>query len=742
MSSSVSPSVHASVAVRHGRPTLLLDGRPTVSLLYALTDCPGARWTWEEVPARNLALFAEQGCRLFQADLWLESLLQPDGSLDLTLARRQIGGVLAVCPDARVMLRIHLNPPPAWCEAHPEECVRYADAPAEPEVRRGLERWIGRDNDAPVRASFSSLAWRDWATDVLSRFCTGLAATPEGGALFALQVAYGVYGEWHQFGFFCHEPDTSPAATRAFQRWARARYGDDAGLAAAWNQPGLKIDTIVPPDVPAREASRLAMLRDPATQRPVIDYFLFLHEGLADVVVHFARTIKRTWPRPVLTATFFGYFYCAFGREAAGGHLGLERLLASPDIDCVCATPSYTPSALPLGGTGNARGLVDAVRRAGKLWLEEMDRATSVCGCPWDKAFQSTLADDIAVLRRNLLQSITRGGGTWCYDFGPVAGTPAFARLGTIGWWDDPALQTAWRELHQLATGRLERPYSRESDVLLLHDPWSFAHTASARHDPARTVFGVMPVSSVDPVSRLLTDGVVEALHRSGLIHTDALLSELPRLDLSPYRLVIFATTPVLDEAQRRHVHTQVARAGRHLVFLGYAGWSDGRQLGPERASSLTGLPTRVESKPAAATFDLDGVVERIDLGRSFAVPVYDASDGQVMGRWADGTIAAARQEDPETTRWSLALPPQTPAAWRAIGRRAGCRVLNEHDDTTLLGHGLLVVHTLPGGERTLRLPGGTSIALTLPPRSTTTLDAETGQLLLGAKYPPATAPL
>jgi len=236
---------------------------------------------------------------------------------------------------------------------------------------------------------------------------------------------------------------------------------------------------------------------------------------------------------------------------------------------------------------------------------------------------------------------------------------------------------------------------------------------------------------------------VVEALHRSGLIHTDALLSELPRLDLSPYRLVIFATTPVLDEAQRRHVHTQVARAGRHLVFLGYAGWSDGRQLGPELATPLTGLPTRLESKSdGAATFDLDGVVERIDLGRSFAVPVYDAPDGQVMGRWADGTIAAARQEDPETTRWTLALPPQTPAAWRAIGRRAGCRVLNEHDDTTLLGHGLLVVHTLPGGERTLRLPGGTSIALTLPPRSTTTLDAETGQLLLGAKYPPATAPL
>ena len=74
--------VHARVEKRAGRATLLLNERPVAPLLYALSDCPGARWTWEEVPARNIALFASQGVRLFQADISLEMLLGPDGRID------------------------------------------------------------------------------------------------------------------------------------------------------------------------------------------------------------------------------------------------------------------------------------------------------------------------------------------------------------------------------------------------------------------------------------------------------------------------------------------------------------------------------------------------------------------------------------------------------------------------------------------------------------------------------------
>ena len=107
MPSSTRPPFHATVESRHGRAVLLLNGQPTAPMIYALTDCPGGRFTWEEVPQRNLRLFAENGCRLFQADLWLEWLLGPDDALDVTLAQRQVRGILDACPDAAVMLRVH-----------------------------------------------------------------------------------------------------------------------------------------------------------------------------------------------------------------------------------------------------------------------------------------------------------------------------------------------------------------------------------------------------------------------------------------------------------------------------------------------------------------------------------------------------------------------------------------------------------------------------------------------------------
>lgn len=675
--------------------------------------------------------------RLFQADIFLEMLLTREGGLDVTLARRQVAGILAVCPDARVMLRVHLNPPPAWCAAHPDECVGYADGPAQPEERRGLERWLGRDNEQPLRASPYSDKWRAWAHAHLTSFCVELGATVEGGAVFALQVAYGVYGEWHQFGFFCHEPDTGVAAENAFRRWAMVRHGGEAGLAKAWDRPGMVGADVRAPTCEERGAADVGGLRDPSRRRAVSDYFIFLHEGLAEVILSMARRVRAAWPRPVVTASFFGYFYCMFGRQAAGGHLALDRVLASPDLDCICATPAYTPTALPLGGTGNSRGLIDAVRRAGKLWLDEMDRATSVSGCPWDKGFVSTIPDDIAVLRRNLLQPATRGGGAWCYDFGMVAGTPAFARLGTMGWWDEPQLEQEIGRMQALYASRVGQPFTRPADVLVLHDPWSFAHTASVRHDPAKTVFGVMPVAERDPVSPLLTDGLVEPLQQSGLIHDEALLSELPGLDLAPYKLIVFATTPVMTTAQREHVRQHVATGGRHVVALGYAGWSDGQALNPALGAALTGFATEssAQEKPRQ-TLDWGGCQDEQTLPVRFTVASFTLH-ADVIGRWSDGRPSAVRREDPDATWWALALPPSGPGVWREIGRAAGCHIVNEHNETTLAGDGWLVVHTVTGGTRTLRLPGGPVISPVLAPRSTTVFDVSTGSVVLGQTCPP-----
>ncbi len=106
-----------------------------------------------------------------------------------------------------------------------------------------------------------------------------------------------------------------------------------------------------------------------------------------------------------------------------------------------------------------------------------MDRATSVSGCPWDKGFSSTIPDDVAVLRRNLLQPATRGGGAWCYDFGMVAGTPRLRALERWAGGTRPQLEAEIGRIQALYASRTGRAYTRPADVLVLHDPWSFVAT-------------------------------------------------------------------------------------------------------------------------------------------------------------------------------------------------------------------------------------------------------------------------
>lgn len=741
------PPVSATVEMRGGRPSLIINGETVPPLIYALPDAPGARWTWEEVPARNIALFAERGIRLFQFDVNFEHMIGPDDRLDITLARKQIAGVLAAGgARALVMPRLHINAPPWWCERNPGECVGYADGtPPNPEKRWGLERLIGRDLVAPLRASFYSEKWRAWARGHIAEFCARLAATPEGASVFAMQIANGVYGEWHQFSFFNNDPDNGPAAAAAFRRWLRARYKTSAALASAWSREKLTLAAAAIPGRASRAIADLGIVRDPVLRRPVIDYYTFLHEGMADTLLMMAGEVKRNWPRPVVTAAFNGYFYGMFGRHAEGGHLALARLLASPALDCVCATPSYEDTTRNFGATGHGRVFSSAILRAGKLWLEELDAATSVGGCPWDKKFTSTIPDDIAMFRRDLLQAAVQGGGSWLFDFGMLGTQSDFQLQGVKGWWDDPTLQDALEKLFALIRARARKPFTRAADVLVIHDPWAFASTISRSEvtAPAGEKYSdallspIPPRTLADPLTPLALDGLMEGLAHSGLVADDALLSELPAIDLAPRRLVIFATAPVLDAGQRKFIREKVARDGRHVVFIGYCGWSDGKTLSAQNAMTPPGAAARARrlENPASELL-LDGVAETLALKQPLELPAFEtqpAGGVETVGRWkGDGAASAICARTDDATLWAFALPPNSPDFLRALGRRAGCRVLNDANDANFLGGGLLAVHTIPGGPRALRLPNGRVIKTSLPPRSTVVFDAETGEILLG----------
>ena len=232
--------------------------------------------------------------------------------------------------------------------------------------------------------------------------------------------------------------------------------------------------------------------------------------------------------------------------------------------------------------------------------------------------------------------------------------------------------------LIRIAHERLGRPFERPADVLLVHDPMSFLHAVSRRHPSAE--FGKLPFTTSDPVTPLLVDDLLHGLYATGVAFDEALLSELGTLDLSPYRLILLATVPVISESQRKIITERVAQAGRHVALLGFGAWSDGDTTHPDLATSLSGIPTRLlDIEDVAQTLTLDAITEHRAVDPSVNIPAFEAPEDNIIGRWSDGSISAARRLTDTATWWSFALPPTSPEFLRQLALTAGCHAFTHH---------------------------------------------------------------
>lgn len=708
-----SPKPHVGeVRTIHGRPTLVVNGEPSVPILYALTDVPGGRWSWEEVPHRNIRLFYEMGIRLVQLDLFLDHIWFEGKHLDLSLARQQVRGVLESCPDAAIFFRLHVSAPKWWVKKHPEEWTYYGDIEPQPDLPWGLNRFIEEDNGAPTRVSLASGTWQSKGEEVLAEFCRQFSKTPEGHSLVGIQVANGVYGEWHYWGFMDHDPDTGPAMTKRFRQWLTEHYETDENLQMAWGQPGITREKAPVPGSTERSNATAGLFRDPAREGNVIDYYRCQHEVVADSIIRFCRTVKENWPRPVVTGTFYGYFFSMFGRQAAGGHLELPRILASEHIDYLSAPSVYYPEPEATGEPYRSRGLISSCQISGKLWLDEMDKRPEMT----DKD------NNVANIRRNMLYSCTKGGqGLWFYDFGPSGFISAAGQMR--GWWDKPDYLAEINRIHELVSGLQQRNYEHAADVLVVYDTECYYFLGS---------------SLKDDITHFIENWMPVGLFRSGIAFDIIHFSDLFRIDLDRYRAIVMANTLVIDNQTRDRIHTEVAAGGRHVIWIYAPGYSDCDRLGVElieKTTGYTGIATCRSSERSVSLPELEDGPLQYEVQNFVADPLFSISDKDSVeiGFYGIGKACAlAFKELKGSVSWFMGLPTDSAPVWRTIMKQCGVHIYTDRvDDIIYAGGGIVVLHTRIPGQRVLRLRNGKEVAVTIgPDGDTIVVDSETGKLL------------
>ena len=739
-SNPVSPAeqspVTASVRNWQGRPVIFLNGQPQTPLLYALTDVPGGRRSQDEVPQYNIQKFCEDGIRMFQVDVFLEQLWKNPDVFSLDYAKEQVQGVLEVCPEAVVFIRLHTDAPRWWTALHPEENVLYDAAEPSPDVRDGLGRFVEADPRNPIRTSLASTRWQQESGQQIARFCRQFARTKAGCRVAGIHLAGGVYGEWHQWGFLKWEADFSVPAKRHFQTWLRNKYRTDAQLQAAWNIATIVLDSVAVPDTKTRGQLSAGTYRDPRFDRPAMDYYECQHELVADDLLFFCRTVKENWPRPVITGAFYGYFFSCFNRQAAGGHLALQKVLASPYIDYLSGPQAYLPEATKPGEPYRSRSLLLSMRLHGKLWLDEMDqqprRTFAYLGGTKDnrEKYQAAVSENTAQLLRNLAFSHSKGAGLWLYDFGPAgmdlnAAAERSPQQGIAGYWDHPEYHRIVRAFKKMADSTLYQPCQSDADALFVYDTRSNYLTPGVLKPP-------------DSLSLQLIDYMSLAAYYSGAVFDVVQVADLGKIDITPYKMVVFANTFLLDSLDREVVQHKIAQSGRHLLWCVAPGISDGKTTDTAFVARVTGfsLHTLLPGSPAKILMDSivgDSIRERC-WGRSeplFTLP--DDGRYQVWGRYRhNGQPALACQTAAAHTAWFAAVPLIQPESLRFIFQRAGVHLYTTEKDIVYSGMGRLTLHTKLGGVKTIVLKNGKILVLNLPERpQTLMLDAESGEILL-----------
>ena len=707
--------IQAEVKIYQGKPAIHLNGEPITPMIYALTDVPTGNRSFEGISGYNTKLFAEMGFRLFQFDINFNDMLFPGDKLDITFAVKQIRGAMDCRPDCAVMLRLHVNPPFWWINAHPETWVRYADTETAPlpDYLAKYKRYIEDDLKPRAACSYASEVWYDYMSREVQRFLHELEKTPEGDRVFSIQIANGIYGENHYWGFMKNDPDTSEPMRRRFASFLSEKYGGDFSSVQV---PGLE-----------RNEVSCGIFRDPQKERLVSDYYECQHKTVTDSILSFSKLIKKNWPRKIITGAFYGYYISVFGRAATGGHLMEQELLSSPDIDFLCAPGAYNKSCREPGGPGLSRGLIESVTAHGKLWLDEMDQPTAD-GTVLGGMYVFDKPTSIQNNRKCVMQSILRGAGLWYYDFG---------YLFSAGWWEEPEYRADVVKLKELADRQFHQPHSAPADVLLVFDTKVFLQTAtSSKNDPITDQISV----NVLPV----------AAYKSGAAVETCYLSDLFNMPLGKYKAIVFCNCFYMAENQRREIREKAAKNGRNLVWLTAPAYTDGEQLNADFVSEITGIKT-VEH-PCALLPEitlgpeiggmLGGQIPGVkfnpnspeqksaEILQTLFSP--DDKDAVGLGTYnADGKCAAAKKIQKDHTDWFFALPPTEPAQLRNLFAACGCHIYNAQDDALLAGAGLIMIQSRDGGEREMMLKNKNPVKLTLEPSQTVFLDEQTGEILL-----------
>ncbi len=700
----------AEIRNTDGSVGLYINGEKTAPVLYALSDIPASRSNTAQAQ-RNIANFARSGVNLVQVDTRLCLGWHKSTPVEFDGIQAEIAGALDANPDAGIMIRIHMNPPYWWIRDNPDECVLVN---GELGVDDGEQDRLIRGDSADenhIRVGIASEKWLSEASDMLARMCRAIRDTEEGRHVVAIQVAYGMFGEWHQW-----VNDTSEPMRRRLCKYLREKYGTVEELRKSWGREDVDFDNAqMKPDW--TQPASLGDYRAPADSMQIIDSQYTIQLTTVEAISRFCRVVKENWNRPVLAGTFYGYYVCVAEQSApVRGHLLPERMFADKNVDFLSGPFPYEDNRKLVVGAPMSRGVLESCRLNGKLWFTEMDQRPE--GIDYFPHGDSEKLDEtIFQLRKCSFHPIYAGQGFWYYDHrvipklladgvtNPMAGSI----YRKVGWWDTPELMEEIKQMQEVMQKYARRPYKASAQVLIVHNPKGRFYQKNFTEDEYQ---------------------LHASISFAGAPYDEIYLPDLAVADMERYKCIIFTNCVLLTDADRELIARRCE--GKTLLFTGAAGYTDGRTANLENVEALTGMKVSVlqkEERKALSVWNSCDSAEVVNETHKISpqLCIEGGFDEELLRYSESGKVAGARRGNIFYT----AFQRTSTEFMREILRASGVHLYCESGDAVQAGGGLVALNCYEGGERTLTLLNGKRITVMLPKCTSAIFDSETGERVL-----------
>lgn len=628
---------------------------------------------------------------------------------DWTRVDERIRATLHAAPTAAIILYAELNPPDWWVRSHENELVHFeAGIPNAP-------RHVGLI-DSLIAPSYASKTWRRNTARMLCELLAHVRDSDYGERVIGVTLVGGQDGQWFHYGdhgasiphpFTADNlketfiADYSPRMLEYFRDYLRRTYRSNKALQRAWNDPTVRFDTAQIPPIRERLSAMpgQTVFWDPKTERRLIDYAHCFYHVQSDVILELARAVKAQFGERFMVGAYAA-IACSDYANGMGirGRSELARLLASPDLDFLV---SVGYSQRFLGFPGNFTNLNGSMALHGKLLIEELDHRTFLAKEPHERVpvhgYVPTLAETVAMFRRDFCGVITRPVSAWYYDiFG--------------GHYHHPELQRMFRQFHDIARRAIAAGNCARHEVAVIVDDRSY---------------------ECQPLFDLCLNGNVVNFQRTHLGRMGApydlfLLSDLKRLDLRQYKCVIFLNTFLMTPEDRQVIRRKVCRDGRVVCWTFAPGYLDGRTKSPAHIADITGIevvpnPTGWRTKAVRVGDRITGTPYPYRMAPYDPTPpAYYGTEGfaitdtraQVIGEFTDGTGGAIAEKKMRGWISVLNCSPHWDAALlqRAL-RQAGVHVYCEDTSDAIYACERFVgIHTSTGGRKTIHLPRVTDV--------------------------------